>query len=142
MGSAGVVWSWQTCREVGREALGGAVRGSMVIAAEAAYAEGEAGDEAVGWVRLWSVVDSDGEVGFRGELTGHWCGFRHRLQLLMEASPASAESTVCQIRAGWIEAEELVEDDLELVLGSAGSMYLMLSMWGSRGTWLKKDGVG
>ena len=120
----------------------GAVRGIMVVAAEAAYAEGEAGNEAVGWAQLWSVVDSDGEVGFGGGLTGHWCGFRHRLQLLMEASPASAESTVCQIRAGWIEAEELVEDDLELVLGSAGSMYLMLSMWGSRGTWSKKDGVG
>jgi hypothetical protein len=23
-----------------------------------------------------------------------------------------------------------------------GSMYLMLSMWGSQGTWSKKDGVG
>ena len=42
----------------------GAVRGSMVIAAEAAYAEGKAGNEAVGWAQLWSVVDSDGEVGF------------------------------------------------------------------------------
>ena len=25
---------------------------------------------------------------------------------------------------------------------SAGSIYVMLSMWGSRGTWSKKDGVG
>ena len=25
---------------------------------------------------------------------------------------------------------------------SAGSIYLMLSMWGSRGTWSKNDGVG
>ena len=33
----------------------------------------------------------------------------------MEASSASAECTVREIRAGWIEAEELVEDDLELV---------------------------
>ena len=49
----------------------GAVRGSMVVAAEAAYAEGKAGNEAVGWVQLWSVVDSDGEVGFGGGLTGH-----------------------------------------------------------------------
>ena len=89
----------------------------MVVAAEAAYAEEEAGNEAVCWTRLWSVVDSDGDVGFWGGLNGHWCGFRHRLQLLMEASPASAESTVCQIRAGWIEEEELVEDDLELGLG-------------------------
>ena len=34
----------------------------------------------------------------------------------MEASPASAESTVCQTRTGWIKAEEFGEDDLELVL--------------------------
>jgi hypothetical protein len=33
----------------------------------------------------------------------------------MEASSASAECAVCDIRTGWIEAEELVEDDLELV---------------------------
>ena len=48
---------------MGKEALEEAVRGSMVIAAEAAYAKGEAGNEAVCWARLWSVVDSDGEVG-------------------------------------------------------------------------------
>ena len=76
----------------------------MVVAAEAAYAEGEAGNETMCRAYLWSVVNSDGEVGFGGGLTGHWCGFRHRLQLLMEASPASGESTVCQIRAGWVEA--------------------------------------
>ena len=28
----------------------------------------------------------------------------------------SAECTVCEVRPGWVEAEELVEDDLELVL--------------------------
>ena len=72
----------------------------MVIATEAAYAEGEAGNEAVCWARLWSVVNSDGEVGFRDGLNVHRCEFRHRLQLLMEASPASAEGTVGQIRAG------------------------------------------
>ena len=77
----------------------GAVWGSMVISAQAAYAEGEASNEAESWALLWSVVDSDGEVGCWG---GHWCGFRHRLQLLMEASPASAECTVRQIMAGWI----------------------------------------
>ena len=49
----------------------GAVRGSMVVAAEAAYTEGKASNEAVGWAQLWSVVDSDGEVGFRGGLTVH-----------------------------------------------------------------------
>ena len=95
----------------------GAVRGSIVAAAEAAYAEGEAGNEAVCWAQMLSVANSNGEVGFGGGLTGHWYGFRHWLQLLMEASPASAESTVCQVRTGWIEAEEFVEDDLELVLG-------------------------
>jgi hypothetical protein len=34
-----------------------------------------------------------------------------------------------------------VEDDLELSV-RVGSMYLMLLLWGSRGTWKKKDGVG
>ena len=95
----------------------GLVRGSMVVAAGAAYAEGKAGNEAVGWARLWSVVDSDGEVGLGGGLTWHWCGFRHRLQLLMEASPASGEGAVCQVGTGWTEAEEFSEDGLELVFG-------------------------
>ena len=88
----------------------------MVVAAEAAYAEVEAGNETVCRVYLWSVVNSDGEIGFRGGLSWHWCGFRHWLQLVMEASPASGKSTVCQVRTGWVEAEEFVEDDLELVL--------------------------
>ena len=94
----------------------GAVRGSMVVAAETAYTEGKAGNEAMCWAQLWSVVESDGEVGFGGMRFGHWCGFRHRLQLLMEASPASGKSAVCQVRTGWVEAEEFVEDDLLLVL--------------------------
>ena len=33
----------------------GAVRGHMVVAAEAAYAEGEAGNETVCWASLWLV---------------------------------------------------------------------------------------
>ena len=61
------------------------------------------------------MVDSDGEVGFGGVLSIHWGGFR-RLQWLLKAPPASAECTVRDVRAGWVEAEELVEDDLELVL--------------------------
>ena len=93
----------------------GAVRGHMVVAAEAAYTEGKAGDETVGWAQLWSVVDSDGEVGFRGGLTGHWCGFRRRLQLVIE-SPAATKCAVGEVGTGWVEAEEFVEDDLELVL--------------------------
>ena len=94
----------------------GAVRGSMVVAAEAAYAEGKAGNETMCRAQLWSVIESDGEVGFGGMLFGHWCGFRHWLQLLMETSPASGEGVVGQVRTGWVEAEEFVEDDLELVL--------------------------
>ena len=89
----------------------------MVVAAEAAYTEGEAGNETVCRAQLWSVVNFDGEVGFGGGLSGHWCGFRHWLQLLMEESPASGESAVCQVRTGWVEADEFGEDDLELVFG-------------------------
>ena len=70
------------------------------------------------------MVNSNGEIGFGGGLSGHWCGFRHRLQLLVEASPASGESAVCQVRTGWIEAEEFGEDDLELVfdVGQSGDV--------------------
>ena len=85
------------------------------------------------------MVDSDGEVGFVGGLTGHWCGFRHQLQLLMEASPASAKSAVCQIRAGWIEAEELIDDDLDLVLGERWFHVLNDVYVGQP---REKDGVG
>ena len=35
---------------------------------------------------------------------------------MIKASPASAKCTVHEVRAGWVEVEELVEDDLELVL--------------------------
>ena len=34
----------------------------------------------------------------------------------METSPASGEGAVSQVRASWVEAEEFMEDDLELVL--------------------------
>ena len=37
----------------------------------------------------------------------------------MKASPASAKCAVCKIRSGWVEAEELVEGDLELVFGES-----------------------
>ena len=43
----------------------------MVIAAEAAYAEGEASNEAVCWALLWSAVNSDGEVSFGDGLNRH-----------------------------------------------------------------------
>jgi hypothetical protein len=32
-------------------------------------------------------------------------------------SPAATKSAVCEVRAGWIKAEEFAEDDLELVRG-------------------------
>ena len=57
---------------------------------------------------LWSIPMVKLVSG--GGLSGHWCGFRHRLQLLMEASPASGESAVCQVRTGRIEAEEFSEN--------------------------------
>ena len=63
----------------GQEGSRGAVRGSMVIAAEAAYAEGEAGNEAMCWAQLRSVVESDGEVGFGSMRCRGWCRFRHWL---------------------------------------------------------------
>ena len=94
----------------------GAVWVNMVVSAQVAYTVGEASDEAVGWALLGPEGDWDGEVGFRGVLGGHWVGFRWRLQELIKASPASAECAVCKIRSGWVEAEELVEDDLKLVL--------------------------
>ena len=34
----------------------------------------------------------------------------------MDASPAATKGAVSEVRTGCIEAEELVEDDLELVL--------------------------
>ena len=48
--------------------------GHMVVAAEAAYTEGKAGDEAVGWAHLWPVGDSDGKVGFWGGSVGTGMG--------------------------------------------------------------------
>ena len=52
-------WSW------------GAVWGGVVVAAETAYTVGKAGNEAMCWAQLRSVVESDGEVGFGGGLFGH-----------------------------------------------------------------------
>ena len=106
----------------------GAVWGSMIISTQAAYTVGEASNEAEGWALLGLVVDSDGEVGFGGVLSSHWGGFRQRLQWLIKASPASAECTVREVRAGWVEAEELVEDDLELVL-SEGRFHVLNAVY-------------
>ena len=36
--------------------------------------------------------------------------------MVMDASPAASKGAVGEVRTGWVEAEEFVEDDLELVL--------------------------
>ena len=36
------------------------------------------------------------------------------LKLLLDASPAATKCAVGEVRASWVEAEEFVEDDLEL----------------------------
>ena len=100
----------------------------MVVSAQTAYTVGEASDEAVGWALLGPEGDWDGEVGFRGVLGGHWVGFRWRLQELIKASPTSAECAVCKIRSGRVEAEEFVEDDLELVL-SEGRFHVLNAVY-------------
>jgi hypothetical protein len=38
---------------------------------------------------------------------------------LLEAPPASAKNLVGEVRAGWVEAEEFVEEDLELVFSKS-----------------------
>ena len=100
----------------------------MVVSAQAAYTVGEASDEAVGWALLGPEGDWDGEVGFRGAFSGHWVGFRWRLQELIKAFPASAKCAVCKVRSGRVEAEELVEDDLELVL-SEGRFHVLSAVY-------------
>ena len=39
--------------------------------------------------------------------------------MLLNASPAATKCSVGKVRAGWVEAEELVEGDLELVFGES-----------------------
>jgi hypothetical protein len=63
------------------------------------------------------VVNTDGEVGYWDGHGGCWSGFRRRLQLLLQGSPASAKCSVCKVWTGWVEAEKPVQDDVELVLG-------------------------
>ena len=41
------------------------------------------------------------------------------MKLLLEAPPATSECSVGKVRAGWVEAEELVEGDLELVFSES-----------------------
>ena len=63
------------------------------------------------------VFNADSEVelwGVRGQYSG-W--LRWRLELLFVASPATTKCAAGKVRAGWVEAEEFVEDDLELSVG-------------------------
>ena len=39
--------------------------------------------------------------------------------MLLEAPPAAAECSVDKVRAGWVEAEDLVEGDLEFVFSES-----------------------
>ena len=63
---------------------------------------------------MWSVFNADGEVEFWGG--GSWYSRRlqWRLELLLNASPTATKCAVGKVRAGWVEAEEFVENDLEL----------------------------
>ena len=67
-------WGLQVSSGAGKYVGRWAVRGHMVVAAEGAYTEGKAGDEAVCWAHLWPVVDSDGKVGFWGGSVGTGMG--------------------------------------------------------------------
>ena len=42
------------------------------------------------------------------------------LELLLEAPSTAAKCSVGKVRAGWVEAEELVEGDLDLVFSESG----------------------
>ena len=55
-------------------------------------------------------------VEFWGVRVQYRCWLRWRLELL-NASPAATKCAVGKVRAGWVEAEEFVEDDLELSVG-------------------------
>ena len=82
------------------------------------------------------MVNADGEAGFWDGRGGFGCGFRWRLQLLLNASPAATKCLVGKIRAGWVEAEKFVEDDLELIIGECG-----VHEFGAIDVWQAKDVV-
>ena len=44
-------------------------------------------------------------------------GRRWWLELLLDASPVATKCAVSKVRAGWVEAEEFVEDNLYLFVG-------------------------
>ena len=61
---------------------------------------------------MGTVFNADGEVEFRCVRVRCWSGLRWWLKLLLDASPAATKCAVGKVRAGWIEAEKLVEYDL------------------------------
>ena len=60
------------------------------------------------------MFNADSEVAFWGVRGQYRCWLRWRLELLLNASPATTKCAVGKVRAVWVEAEEFVEDDLEL----------------------------
>ena len=66
------------------------------------------------------MVNADGEVGFWDGHSWVGCEFRRWLHLLLNASPAATKCSVGEAWSGWVEAEKLVEDDLELGICESG----------------------
>ena len=60
------------------------------------------------------MFNADSEVEFWVVRSQCRCWLQWRLELLLDASPATTKCAVGKVRAGWVEAEEFVEDDLEL----------------------------
>ena len=58
------------------------------------------------------MCNADGEVEFRCMRVQYRGWLRWWLKLLLDASPAATKNAVGKVRAGWVEAEELVEYDL------------------------------
>ena len=63
------------------------------------------------------MFHADSEVEFWGVRGQYRCWLRWRLELLLDASPATTKCAVGKVRAGWLEVGEFLEDDLELSLG-------------------------
>ena len=65
------------------------------------------------------MFNSDGEVGFWGGRGWYSRWLRWRLELLLNESPTATKYAVGKVRAGWVEAEEFVEDDVELAFSES-----------------------
>ena len=63
---------------------------------------------------MWSVFNADREVEFCCARVQYRRWLRWWLELLLDASPAATKCAVGEVWTGWVEAEEFVEDDLEL----------------------------